>query len=695
MDAVEKGWSDNEKQAPGWRIERRSIIRSPEVKFFTDNQGQAYERLLNNIPVMLHAMDGSGRIVIANRSWVNALGYKTGEVVGKSFSEFLPPESRSKLVTTIYPKYLVQGECRDEEILMFRKDGSLANIILSITAFRGEKGRLERSICVLEDISQRKIAEFAANRSDQRFKGAFSASIHGMAIVSPTGKIELANAAMKAFLGREDVEQLTTTFDELIDPNDRGQFLNGMGNLLRGDINALQQDIRYVGPGGKSLFGATSVFLVRGENNDIEQLIIQVSDITDRKTIAAKLQKAQKMEALGQLTGGLAHDFNNFLTVIMGHLQLMMDSSPEQAAQHVEQAMSAATNGAELTKRLMAFARQQQLAPQNVRVNSLLQSTAPLLARAVGEAVNVRVVEMAEDARVLIDPSQLQSALINIANHASPAMPRGGTLTIEAQPIYLDTHYAERNPDVAPGNYVMIAVTDTGTGLQSDALETIFQPAFERGAAGVGFGLSAVYGFVKQSGGHVTVYSEVGHGTSFKMYIPRQRDLAEEDHPAPPPQQTQPIAQARADTTIPPALPAQPAQAPVSTPVPQAARRPKLLVVEDQEAVRAVACGFLEDFGYDVIEAGDGFEALSQLQENPDVDLMFSDVVMPGGMNGFDLAQAAKTLKPELKVVHTSGYPKGAMVHQDEPRFKEGFIIMKPYRREDLQKIIKDALESQ
>jgi CheY-like chemotaxis protein len=252
-------------------------------------------------------------------------------------------------------------------------------------------------------------------------------------------------------------------------------------------------------------------------------------------------------------------------------------------------------------------------------------------------------------------------------------MAEGGHLTIETQPAYLDAEYAARNPGVVPGNYVLIAVSDDGCGMPHDVLEKVFQPFFTTKPAGKGngLGLAMVYGFIKQSGGHINVYSEVGHGTSIKMYLPRR--LANPE-----------MAPAVVEFA-----------APTKETAESAVKRKRILVVEDQEAVRAVACGFLEDFGYDVIEAEDGFQALARLQENPDVDLMFSDVVMPGGMNGFDLAQAASGMRPKLKIVHTSGYPKGAMVHQDEPRFREGFIIMKPYRREELQKIIREALERQ
>jgi CheY-like chemotaxis protein len=188
-----------------------------------------------------------------------------------------------------------------------------------------------------------------------------------------------------------------------------------------------------------------------------------------------------------------------------------------------------------------------------------------------------------------------------------------------------------------------------------------------------------VYGFIKQSGGHISVYSEIDHGTSVKMYLPRRMRAGED-------------VSVSAESVVPAAVAAVESMPNVEI---KESRRPKILVVEDQEAVRAVACGFLEDFGYEIVEAADGFQALAHLQEISDIDLMFTDVVMPGGMNGFDLAQAAQSLKPKLKIVHTSGYPKGAIVHQDEPRFKNGFIIMKPYRREELQRIIKDALELQ
>jgi PAS domain S-box-containing protein len=681
MSAVEfKGWDDLGSQAPAWRVEKPEASAQNSMPFFPDQNGGVYEKLLANIPVMLHCMDGSGRLMSANAAWCDGLGYTPKDIVGRSFSEFLPLESRSRLVTEIYPKFLVSSTYRNAEILIHRKDGSLATVLLSMTAYRGDKGRLERSVCILEDITGRKIAEIASSRSDQRFRGAFAAAAHGMAVVSPTGQIEVANAALCQFMARKDLETATYGFEELLHKDDRGQFLNGMRQLLTGEIDVLQQELRFTTGDHKVVHGATSIALVKNDKGETEQLIVQINDTSEKKLVNERLQKAQKMEAIGQLTGGLAHDFNNLLTVVIGNLQLLDGKlgSDEKITKRVSEAIDAAQKGSDLTKQLLAFARKQELEPRDVGVNGLVAGMAPLIARTIGENVELKVEVMAGDPHSLIDPSQLESAILNLAINARDAMENSGRLTIETQPAYLDRYYADKHPDVVPGHYVMVAVTDSGCGMSAELLEKVFQPFFTTKAPGhgTGLGLSMVYGFIKQSGGHISVYSEVGHGTSVKMYLPR-RMRAGEDLSTKPESVVTAIVEDLPNVQI------------------TESRRPKILVVEDQEAVRAVACGFLEDFGYEIVEAADGFQALAQLQEVADIDLMFTDVVMPGGMNGFDLAQAAQSLKPALKIVHTSGYPKGAMVHQDEPRFKNGFIIMKPYRREELQRIIKDALELQ
>lgn len=681
------GWEEPGHKASSWKIEREEVQADALAPFFPDQNGGVYEQLLFNFPFMMHAMDGSGRLNSVNRQWCKTLGYLPSDVIGKSFNELLTPQSRSHLITTIYPKYLQTGLCRGEEMFVHRKDGTLATVMLSMNAYRGDKGRIERSVCLMQDVTDQKVAEIASVRSDQRFRGAFAAAAHGMALVSPTGQIELSNAAFGIFLDREDIDKSTLTFDETLHRDDRGQFLNGMRQLLSGEVPALKQELRYTTGTGGIVHGSTSVSMVKSENAEIEQLVVQIVDVSERKLTTQRLHQAQKMEAIGQLTGGLAHDFNNLLTIIMGNLQLLEGKldGDEKAVKRANEALDAARKGSDLTRQLLAFARKQDLEPREVEINDLVTGMEALISRTLGENVELKVDVAAGAPKVLIDPSQFESSILNLAINARDAMPNGGLLTIETQLVYLDQEYAEKHPEVAQGHHVMVAISDTGIGMSPELLEKVFHPFFttKENGKGTGLGLSMVYGFIKQSGGHISIYSEVGHGTSVKMYLPRKTNFGEI------PAETAANSGSLVIEALPPAASAE-AEVPKSAPRPQ-----KILVVEDQEAVRAVACGFLMDFGYDVVEAEDGFQALSKLQEDPEIDLMFSDIVMPGGMNGFDLAQAASGMRPDLKIVHTSGYPKGAMVHQDEPRFRQGFIIMKPYRREELQKIIRDAFEKQ
>jgi PAS domain S-box-containing protein len=671
---------DWERQAAApatWRIAENEVIVDRSVSFFPDQKPGPYEQLLFSMPVMIHCTDAAGRITTANHRWLEVLGYAQSEISGRHFNDLLTPQSRNRLVQTIYPEYYQSGHIRDEALTLHCKDGRELPVLASMTAYRGAKGRIERSICVLKEQGAA-IAPSPSENTDRRFRSAFESAAHGMALLAPTGEIFAANSALHEFTGSTGEEGALGPFDELLYPDDRGMFLIEMKRLLAGEIPALNQELRFAARTGHVAHGAISVSIVRDDIGEIDHFVVQVIDLSGRKQAEMQLLQAQRMEAIGQLTGGLAHDFNNLLTVIIGNLQLIDMALKDHPKAHKRalEAIGAAQKGSGLTKQLLAFARRQALEPQEVNVNDLVRAMVPLVLRTIGETFQLKALLMPGQPKTVIDPSQLESAILNLANNARDAMTGDGMLTIETQPVFLDEHYAAENPDVTPGHYVMVAVTDTGKGIAPDVLEKVFQPFFttKPPGRGSGLGLSQVYGFIKQSGGHIQVYSEVGHGTSIKMYLPRCFAPGEDS------EISYPSAIAELETPI------QPDAEP---------RHPKILVVEDQEAVRAVACGFLTEFGYEVIEAGTGAEALGRLREHLDIDLMFSDVVMPGGMNGFDLAQAAYAIRPDLKVVHTSGYPRGAMVHQEDPRFREGFIIMKPYRREDLQNIIREALERQ
>ncbi len=678
------GWDELRTSAPAWKIEKPQVRQETFVPFFPDQNGKVYEMLLANFPVMLHCMDGAGRISSVNKRWAAALGYTQDEVMGRSFNEFLTPESRARLVQEVYPSYFQSGSARGELVTIIRRDGSTGQVLLSMTAYRGDKGRIERSVCLIDQPVSITVQQPVTVVDDQRFKGAFERAMHAIALVAPSGDVSLGNDAFWSLLG---VLPRQVALDDLIHSDDRKSFLGLMMGLLQGKTDAARCELRFPTPEGGIVHGDTQVSIVRNMAGEIEQMIVQITDASETKKAANSLLKAQKMEAIGQLTGGLAHDFNNLLTVIIGNLELLEGKvGDERGLKRLAEAIDAARKGAGLTRQMLAFARKQELEPRDVKINELVSGIAPLIARSIGEQVQLKADLMAGEPLAVIDPSQLESAILNLAINARDAMPQGGHLTIETQPVYLDQAYAAAHEDVAAGHYVMVAVSDTGIGMSPELLEKVFQPFFttkEQGK-GSGLGLAMVWGFIKQSGGHINVYSEVGHGTAIKMYLPR-KFAGGEIIPEVTGVSPERVAAAEA-----PAI-----EIVAEEPVAAEPRRPRILVVEDQEAVRAVACGFLQDFGYDIVEAEDGLQALARLQEFPDVDLMFSDVVMPGGLNGFDLAQAARGIRPDLKVVHTSGYPKGAMVHQEEPRFREGFIIMKPYRREDLQKIIRDALDHQ
>ncbi len=510
--------------APAWKIEKPQVQARHEtlVPFFPDQNGKVYELLLANLPVMLHCMDGQGRITSVNKQWAASMGYAPDEVQGRSFNEFLAPESRARLVQEIYPNYFQSGACRAELLTVIRRDGSPAQILLSMTAYRGDKGRIDRSVCLIDQPVSVNVEQPVTVVDDQRFKGAFEHAMHGMALAGPTGEINLGNAAFWTLMGRDASD---ISLDQLILPADRNGFLMVMSDLLQGGKDTARLELRFAVPDGRVLQADTNVTLVRSETGTIEQLIVQVSDASEKKQAASSLQRAQKMEAIGQLTGGLAHDFNNLLTVIIGNLELLEGKLPDdRTTKRLSEAIDAARKGAGLTRQMLAFARKQELEPREVKVNDLVSGIAPLIARTIGEQIQLRADMMAGEPMAVIDPSQLESAILNLSINARDAMPQGGHLTIETQPVYLDQAYADKNADVMPGHYVMVAVSDTGAGMSSELLEKVFQPFFttkEQGK-GSGLGLSMVYGFIKQSGGHIAIYSEVGHGTAVKMYLPRK-----------------------------------------------------------------------------------------------------------------------------------------------------------------------------
>jgi len=429
---------------------------------------------------------------------------------------------------------------------------------------------------------------------------------------------------------------------------------------------------------------ALSITLERSTRTFVGNLEARAADLEAemkrRRETEATLQQAQKMEAVGQLTGGIAHDFNNLLTVIMGNLDMMKRSlaKPDLTAaaialkfpKHIDMALQASRNAAKLTHRLLAFARRQPLEPTRVDCNRLVMDMSDMLWRTLGETINFETVLGGGLWQTFVDANQLESALLNLAVNAQHAMPNGGRLTIETANAFLDEAYTSRFGDLEPGQYVQVSVADTGTGIPPGVLERVFEPFFttKPAEAGSGLGLAMVHGFVKQSGGHVRIYSEVGHGTTVKMYFRRHLEGS--------------------------AVAASPSGVPVTLlPVALAQEGKTVLVVEDNDGVRAYASAVLSELGYTVCEAADAAEALALIEGGQPIDLLFTDVVLPGGVSGRQLSDQVKGIMPGLPVLFTTGYTPNAIVHHG--RLDPGVhLISKPYTQHDLARKVSQLLRS-
>jgi PAS domain S-box-containing protein len=440
--------------------------------------------------------------------------------------------------------------------------------------------------------------------------------------------------------------------------------------LLEGIKNVLLRDGEWTGRldrrrrDGTPMTVEVHSTLIRDANGTPQSTLSIINDITPRVQMEQRLQRSERLEAIGQLTGGVAHDFNNLLTVMLGNAEILVEKLVDQPRllELAEMTRTAAVRGADLTHRLLAFARRQPLEPTAVQVNALISSMNALLRRTLGGRVEIETIQAAGLWDALVDAAQLEGAVLNLCLNARDAMADGGRLTIESANVWIDQAYADQYTEVKPGQYVLVAVSDTGIGIADEDLERVFEPFFttKETGKGTGLGLSMVYGFVKQSHGHIKIYSEPGQGSTIKMYLPRA------------------VQGERA----------QPARG-VSTP--EVRGHEAILLVEDDDLVRRYAEEQLHDLGYRVITARNGAQAMDALRQHPDIDLLFTDVMMPGNMNGRQLADAAVALRPGLRVLYTSGYTENAIIHHG--RLDPGIhLLNKPYTRAALARKLRAAL---
>lgn len=451
-----------------------------------------------------------------------------------------------------------------------------------------------------------------------------------------------------------------------IHPADRESVHNSiLAALDSSGTSSWQQEYRFLNARSEPRIVIDRGYIMRDAKGKAIRMLGSMMDITDSREMNDRMRQSQKMEAVGQLTGGVAHDFNNLLTVILGNAELLSEqlTDQQQLRMLAEMTATAAERGAELTNRLLAFARRQPLEPKQVNLNKLIQGMDNLLRRTLQENIDIETVYAGGLWLSEVDPGQLEGALLNLAINARDAMPEGGKLTIETANTLLDESYASYHEEVTPGQYVLISVSDTGIGMPPHIVSRAFEPFFttKQMGKGSGLGLSMVYGFAKQTGGHIKIYSEENEGTTVKLYLPRavnSADAVYEGHTAPG----------------------------------LVSGTEKILLVEDDSLVRQHVTAQLKTLGYQVISCSNAEDALDVIMQLSDIDLLFTDIVMPGSMNGRQLADATRELRPEIKILFTSGYTENAIVHHG--RLDHGVhLLNKPYRRQELAAKVRKVLD--
>jgi PAS domain S-box-containing protein len=526
---------------------------------------------------------------------------------------------------------------------------------------------VRRYFFIGRDMTESRQAQQTLRESEQLARGIIDTALDAFIQMTEGGTISDWNPQAENIFGWSRSEALGRRLDELIIPEpQRDAHKVGLRRFLRTghrkilgrrlEIEALRRD-------GKEIKVELSITGLRRRDGVVFNGFVR--DLTDRIAAQDRIRQAEKMEALGQLTGGIAHDFNNILTVVTGTIEILADAvrSEPQLAAITRMIDEAASRGAELTQHLLAFARKQPLQPREVDINTLVIDTAKLLRPTLGEQIEIETVFADESCFATVDPNQLTTAILNLALNARDAMPNGGKLVLETGSADLDESYASANGDIQPGRYAVIAVSDTGAGIPAAMLDRVFDPFFtSKGPGkGTGLGLSMVYGFVKQSAGHIKIYSEEGHGTTIRMYLP-------------------------------PAVATSVAERSAASPA-VAGGNETILVVEDDWLVRSYVLTQLRSLGYATLDASNAAEALAIVKAGNPFDLLFTDVIMPGGMNGRQLADELQKIKPGLKVLFTSGYTENAIIHQG--RLDSGVLLLaKPYQKREMAVMIRTALAS-
>ena len=608
--------------------------------------------------IITKSLDGT--ITAWNRTAERLFGFSAAEAVGQRIDIIVPPERRAELRQIL--DRIARGESiAQHETVRQRKDGSEVDVLLTISPIRSAAGEIIGASKTARDIGERKRTEAALNQEIEERRRIFETSQDLILVTDAEGNFVQVSPSSMTILGYEPTEMIGHSAVEFIHADDLDRTRAEMQAAQRGRLMR-NFETRYVHKDGR----AVALIWMGTWSEPVQRHFFVGRDLTEKQAVEAQYRQAQKMEAVGQLTGGVAHDFNNILTVITGTIGILADAVADRPELEAITRMidEAAERGGQLTKHLLAFARKQPLQPREIDVNSLVLETVKLLRPTLGEQIQIDPLLADDTWPALVDPNQLTTAILNLALNARDAMPNGGSLAVETKNVYLDQAYADMHVEVTPGSYVMIAVSDTGSGISPEDIERVFDPFFttKEVGKGTGLGLSIVYGLVKQSNGHIKIYSEQGHGTSVKLYLPRATGV---DHAA---------------TEMLPSAAVQ-------------GGHEAVLVVEDDALVRKYVLTQIRSLGYSTLEACNAAEALQMIDSAADIDLLFTDVIMPGAVNGRQLVDEALKRRPSLKTLFTSGYTENAIVHHG--RLDSGVLLLaKPYRKPELARMIRMALDN-
>lgn len=589
-----------------------------------------YRSIVENAVEGIFQTTPEGGYVSVNPALARMYGYQSPEELMLAVKDighqvYVDPNRRTEFKRLMEK----QGVVQDFEYQVCRKDGNKIWLSENARAVRDPSGAILYYEGTVEDITQQKRALEALAESEERFRLLFDEAPVAYHEIDSQGIVRRVNRAECSLLGYGPAEILGRHASEFVPEEERERSREAVRRKVGGEVPLAPFQREFARADGTRVLFEIHENLIRDASGAIVGIRSALLDITERKQLEEQLRQAQKMEAIGRLAGGIAHDFNNLLMVIQGHSEMMEQrlDPGESLRKNADAIRNAAQKAASLIRQLLAFSRMQVIEPKVLDLNSVLTEMGKLLQRLIGENIELSIKPSASLGRVKADPSQIEQIILNLAVNARDAMPQGGRLTIETASVELDDNYARRHAAVRPGRYAMLAVSDTGTGMDSQTQAHIFEPFFttKELGKGTGLGLATVYGIVKQSRGCIWVYSEPGKGTTFKIYLPQVDEAVQ----APEARKARPTTPRGTET---------------------------ILVVEDQDSIRELAREFLEASGYTVLEARDGGEALQIAERHEDaIDLLLTDVVMPK-IGGRELAPRLSTLRPNIRVLYMSGY---------------------------------------